>query len=255
MVAWVPPARSSSAEQPHQVERFRRGIHGRQHAPRQVILDGADQRRGVARRAQHRIDQIRRGGLAVGAGDAGEPEALVGLAVEVARRQRQRLPAVLHLNPARGQALRRGPGFAGHRHRAARQCVLGELAPVGAAARKSEEQVARAPRAANRTPARRCRRAASSGASGCRSRTPESISPSVHRGKPYANAFSLVQDVASPAGGILQPRATPLPSGITVKPFARPLPPAPRACVMPRKFGTVGPAGCGTGGSAGAAAG
>ena len=131
-------------EQPHQVQRFRRGIHGRQHAPRQMILDGADQRRGVARRPQHRIDQVRGGGLAVGSGDARQPQPLVRLAVKVARRQCQRLPAVLHLNPARGQSPG-GPSlrFAGHRHRAARQRVLGELAPVGAAARKGKEQEAR----------------------------------------------------------------------------------------------------------------
>ena len=137
----MPPARSSSAEQPHQVQRFRRGIHGRQHAPRQVVLDGADQRRGAARRPQHRIDQVRGGGLAVGPGDAGQPEALVRLAVEVARRQCQRLPAVLHLNPARGPRPRPGASDSLATATAPRASASSaNLAPVGAAARKRKKQ-------------------------------------------------------------------------------------------------------------------
>ena len=57
--------------------------------------------------AQNRIDQIRRGGLAVGAGDAGQSQTLVRPAVEIARGQRQRLAAVLHFDPARGAEIRR----------------------------------------------------------------------------------------------------------------------------------------------------
>ena len=81
----------------------------------------------VAGGAQHGIDQVGGGGLAVGAGDAGERDPLVRPAVEIARGERQRLPAVLHLDPA----ARETPGGAGdsldHRHRAARQRVGGEL--------------------------------------------------------------------------------------------------------------------------------
>ena len=40
-------------EDAHQFERLRRGVHRLHHAPRQVIFDGADHCRGVARGAQH----------------------------------------------------------------------------------------------------------------------------------------------------------------------------------------------------------
>ncbi len=95
-------------EEPVQIERFGRSVHRRQHAPRQMILDGADQRGGLARGAQDGIDQIRCGGLAVGAGDAGESDALVGTAVEIARGQSQGLAAVFDFNPGRGEGFRRG---------------------------------------------------------------------------------------------------------------------------------------------------
>ena len=87
-------------EQAQQIERFRRRVDRLEHAAGQVILDGADHRGGLAGGAQHRIDQVRGGGLAVGPGDAGESEALVGPPEEIARGERERLPAVLHLNPA-----------------------------------------------------------------------------------------------------------------------------------------------------------
>ena len=43
-----------------QVERFRRGVDRRQHAARQMILDGPDHGRSLAGRAQNRIDQVGR---------------------------------------------------------------------------------------------------------------------------------------------------------------------------------------------------
>src|ERR1035438_8408248 len=88
-------------EETVQVERFRRGVDGRQDAPGQMVLDGPDQRGGFAGGAQNGIDQIRRGGFAVGAGDAGEGDALVRMAIEIAGGQRQRVTAVRKLETLR----------------------------------------------------------------------------------------------------------------------------------------------------------
>ena len=162
-----------------------------QDAARQVIFDGADHRGGLAGRAQHRIDQVRGGGLAVGAGDAGEKQAFVGPAEEIARRQRQRLAAVRHLNPAAGEIGGRG-GFAGHGHGAARQRIGRELASVGLTAGEGKEERLPGRRAANRTRSRQWRtgRVPAQAAEAA-------LHPKVFRRdsscKLYADAFSLVQ--------------------------------------------------------------
>ena len=126
-------------EEAYQLERFGRGIDGLEDAARQVILDGADEGGGVAGGAQHRIDQVRGGGFAVGAGDAGEPEAFIGISVKSAGGEGQRLAAVLDLHPATGQFGERA-GLAGNGGGTARGCVTGEFAAVGPRAREGKEQ-------------------------------------------------------------------------------------------------------------------
>src|SRR5207249_8673680 len=64
-----------------------------------TILDRADHRRSGSTSAQDRIGQISRGGLAVGAGDAGEMNPLIRPRVEVPRSRRQRLAPMFHFNP------------------------------------------------------------------------------------------------------------------------------------------------------------
>ena len=126
-------------EQTQKIERFRRGVDGFEDAARQVILDGADHGGGLAGGAEHGIDQVRRRGLAVGPGDAGQKEAFVGPSKEVAGCERERLTAVRHLDPAAGEIGRRGR-FADHRQGATGQRIGGELAAVGLTAGEGEEE-------------------------------------------------------------------------------------------------------------------
>ena len=67
----------------------------------------------LARRPQNGLDQVRGRGLAVGAGDAGELHALIGVPVEIARSRGQRVAAVLDLDPWRpGNSAGRGDSLA-----------------------------------------------------------------------------------------------------------------------------------------------
>ena len=59
------------SEHREQVERFGRGVYGRQHASRQVILNGAYQRGCLSGGPQHGVNQSGGGGFAVCACDAG----------------------------------------------------------------------------------------------------------------------------------------------------------------------------------------
>ena len=131
-------------EEPHEIERFRRGVDGRQYAIRQMIFDGSDQRRSVTRGAQNGIDQEAGGGLAVGSGDAGEAEAFVRLAVEVARGEGERLASVLDLNPSIGVEISfaRRFRFASDGDGAAFHGARRERASIGAGSGKCEEQEA-----------------------------------------------------------------------------------------------------------------
>jgi hypothetical protein len=61
-----------AGEDPQQVERFRRGVHGLHHAPKEVIFDGADERCLRACRPKDGIDKKACCGFAVGPGDSGE---------------------------------------------------------------------------------------------------------------------------------------------------------------------------------------
>ena len=121
------------------IERFRSGVDGFENAAGQVIFDGTDHRGGFAAGAKHRIDEVRGGGLAVGPGDPGEREALVGPPEEVAGGERERLPSMRHLNPPVRKIGRRGR-FADHGQGAAGQRIGGELATVGLTAGEGEEQ-------------------------------------------------------------------------------------------------------------------
>ena len=56
-VACVPPSCVQLIEHAKQVERFGRGVHGRQNLPGQMIFDGADQRGRFSGGAQNRVDQ------------------------------------------------------------------------------------------------------------------------------------------------------------------------------------------------------
>ena len=58
MVTWVPPALSSSANRRIRSSDSGVVLTALQHPARQVIFDGADQGRGLAAGAQHRIDQV-----------------------------------------------------------------------------------------------------------------------------------------------------------------------------------------------------
>ena len=102
---------------------------------RQAIFDGSDQAGDLARGAQNRVDQVRGGGFAVGAGDSGERYAFIRLPVEIARGDRQRLPAVLHFNPGAAKLSRYPTGhrrLAHERTRTLRDRVSRKLAAVDA---------------------------------------------------------------------------------------------------------------------------
>ena len=96
MVRCVPPRCFQFRREAHDIQRLRSRVRRRANFARQPIFDGPDQSRDLARRPQDRVDQISGGGLAVGAGDAGEAHAFIGLLVEISRGDRQRLAAVLH---------------------------------------------------------------------------------------------------------------------------------------------------------------
>ncbi len=136
-----PAFRFQFGEQPHQVERFRSGIGRRQDTAGQVILDGPDKRRGGAGGAQHGVDQVAGGRLPVSPGDAGQLEAFVGTAVEIARGQGERAPAVLHLEPGAVKPVG-GRRFADDDDSAARPGIGGEAAAVDPASREREKRIA-----------------------------------------------------------------------------------------------------------------
>src|ERR1019366_8770205 len=126
-------------EQTQKVERFRGGVDGFQDAAGQVVFDCPDHGGGFSAGAEHRIDEVRGGGFAVGPGDAGERETFVGPAIEVAGGKRKRLAAVRYLNPAGGEVGRRGR-VRDHCQGAAGQGIGGELAAIGLTAREGEEE-------------------------------------------------------------------------------------------------------------------
>ena len=165
------------------------------------------------------------------------PRRSSGWPIEIAGGQGQRLPAVLHLDPA----ARRASG--GSRSRSLRRRLRGparrrELAAVRAAARESEEQesLADAPRIVLQAVDRQGGQAPAEGA-GAAGRP--RVSRRVSSRKPDADAFSFMQDGPGAGDWI---RAMPLPAGTTVKPLAAASASTARM-LIPRKFGTFGPAG------------
>ena len=76
------------------VRRFRRRPRRFHFAIADLIADGADSTAPDAGRLEDRREQIRRRGLAVGAGDADEDELAARVAEELRRQRRQREPCV-----------------------------------------------------------------------------------------------------------------------------------------------------------------
>jgi len=137
--------------------------------------------------------------------------------------------------PESSARVRRALRFANHRHGAARQCVLGELPP---SARLPEKRKTGSPLppASNRIPAPDNGPASSGG-----------LLPSAQPRQYLAQSHLENPPECAPPGAqpnrrrILNARH-PAPSGTTVSPFAAAAASTARM-VMPRKFGTVGPAG------------
>ena len=106
-----------------------------------MILDRSGQHRGFPGRAQNRIDQIARGGLAVCARDADQRNLLVEFSVEGLRRQRESVTPVLDLE----STARRSPAGAGNSLTTAIAPFVdglrGELAAVHARTWKREKQI------------------------------------------------------------------------------------------------------------------
>ena len=97
-----------------------------------AVLDGAEEADRAAGRAQHGVDQVGGGGLAVRARDADEVQPLRGMVEDRRREHGQRLPRVLHPEPGSPGA---GVRLGDDRHRALlprrvheRVAVLGEAA-------------------------------------------------------------------------------------------------------------------------------
>ena len=109
----------------------------------EAVVHRPDDRRAPPRRFENRLEEIRGGGLAVGAGHAGEYQAVGDR--EPARRDQPERPArIAHGHPRSGLGLEpvgRSP-LGHHRHRAAGQSLADELPPVGTRARNRHEQIA-----------------------------------------------------------------------------------------------------------------
>ena len=93
-----------------------RGIGGGGMQPGLVALvaddgaDGADQPGALAGRDQHAVEQIRRGRLAIGAGDADQRHGAAGVIVPGRAQPGERLPAIRHLDVCRrlhGEGIKR----------------------------------------------------------------------------------------------------------------------------------------------------
>src|SRR5260370_18699566 len=95
-----------------------------------MILDGPDERGGLARGAQHRIHQVGGGRFAVSAGDSSQGDSLVWLAVKISRRQSQSPAAMFHLYPGSGK-FRRPRRLADYRERAAPDGISRKPLSVG----------------------------------------------------------------------------------------------------------------------------
>ena len=137
------PALGHRRERRLQVGRLRRGAGARHRLPGHPGLDGADQPGAVAGRPQPLLQQVRRGGLAVGPGHP-EHEHAGGRVAPDGRGQRaEDRPRVVrdeHRQPGRRGQL--GAGRVGeHRDRAGRRGRRGEPGTVRAGARKCRKKV------------------------------------------------------------------------------------------------------------------
>ena len=134
---------SHAGKQRVQLVGFRRGTLGFDHLVTDKVLVGADQADLVACILEHMLDQVGRGGLAVGAGHAEHDHALRRMAEAVCRNLSERDTGILHNDC--GHAFRRFLTDNGYRtlfHR------LGDvLMAVGRVAADGYKQVARLYRA------------------------------------------------------------------------------------------------------------
>src|SRR5919107_486655 len=109
---------------------------------RETVLDGTDQRGRQPRGDEDGVDKVSGCGFSVRARYAGDLQAAVGMFVEVGGNGRERLSAMLHLNPGMSELFRRR-SFAQHRDSAFRNCVCGKLPAVGLRSGKCKKQVPR----------------------------------------------------------------------------------------------------------------
>ena len=224
---------------PIEIERFGRRVDRLPGASGEVILDGPDHGRRVARGLEDRISQISCCRLAIGAGDAGERDRLDSFPVEVPGGDGQRLAAVLDLNPDPVEVVRLR-SFADDGDRASLLCFGSELAAVEFLPQKSEEQSSPEPPGVNRIPNPRSRPETSPSGSAAASFTSSRVSAIVIR-RYRANSTSTRSPTGSTApGGGYCDRATPAPTYSTGIPF-REVSSTTARSVLPRKFGTVGP--------------
>ena len=129
-------------EQQLEVDRVGRGVVHRLHRPADPGLDRADQAAAVAGRLEHRAQQERRGGLAVGAGDADDGQRLGGAPGERRGGEGHAEARVAHHDLGRPEP-RQGP-LHHRRGGPARDGLGGEVVAVGAQPRQRAEERARA---------------------------------------------------------------------------------------------------------------
>ena len=106
-----------------------------------AIFDRAYQRGFASGGAQHGVEQECRGGLAVGAGNAGDAQLFRRTAVKVRAESGQRAASALDLRP--GNAIARRSRIADHRNRPGPQRVVNVLIAVGGLTAHGDETPAR----------------------------------------------------------------------------------------------------------------
>ena len=130
-------------EQLLQIGRFRRRMVGLLHDPGDLVAHGADHAAAVARHLGDVLHEVGRGGLAIGARNAHEGEALRGMVVEGCRRAGHGLAGVGHHHLGHVSGIGQVHLALGHERRGAPiDSVLGEGVPVHHIADDAEEHVA-----------------------------------------------------------------------------------------------------------------
>ena len=216
MVAWRAAARSRVRRRGGSDRAIRRGVRPPAERVPQMVLDGPDERGDVAGGPQHRIDQIGRGGLAVGAGDAGKAEC----ARRADRRSSARPARVPGGHARRGSSAPRNSGgdlrFTDHGQGSAREPVAANcVRRRGCRERRKRGSPLR--RGANRSRVLRRKAKQVPAAVGRAAERPRGTRSRSSR-KLNADALPFMER-RRPAGGVLH-RASPLPLGLTGDPLA-----------------------------------